>query len=257
MATTRRIRVIGIGPGDPDQVTIAAVRAMNDVDYFLVTDTARSDDPDPLVVARDELLARHLDHEARLVVADDPSRDRSADATRSASDTDRAISEWHAARTDAWERALLDHAGDVGVLAWGDPAFNDSAIRMLHAVLDRGRVEAELSVVPGISSLQLLAARHGIVLHEVGQPVHVTTGRRLHEAVAAGEDNIVVLLNRSFEPLADLGDWQIWWGANLGTAHEQLVTGRVSDVLPVIETARNTAKDAAGWAMDVFLLRRP
>ena len=190
-------------------------------------------------------------------MADDPSRDRSADATRSAADTDRAISEWHAARTDAWERALLDHDGDAGVLAWGDPAFYDSAIRMLRAVLDRGRVVAELDVVPGISSLQLLAARHRIVLHEVGQPVHVTTGRRLEEAVAAGEDNIAVLLNRSFESLADLGDWQIWWGANLGTTHEQLVAGRVADVIPSIAVARTAAKDAAGWVMDVFLLRRP
>ena len=139
---------------------------------------------------------------------------------------------------------------------WGDPAFYDSAVRVLDAVLERGRVDAELDVVPGISSLQVLAARHRIVLHDVGHPVHVTTGRRLQEAVDAGQDNIVVMLNRSLEALEGLGDWQIWWGANLGTPTEQLVAGRVADVLPDIETARTTAKDLADWVMDVYLLRR-
>jgi precorrin-6A synthase len=34
----RRIRVIGIGPGDPDQVTLEAVAAMHSVAYSLVAD---------------------------------------------------------------------------------------------------------------------------------------------------------------------------------------------------------------------------
>ena len=254
---TRHIRVIGIGSGGLDQVTVDAVRAMNAVDYFLVTDKRKKDGSlDPLVAARGEILARHLDHEPRLVVVDDPSRERSEDGTRTAAEYDRAVSEWHEARTAAWEQALLDSPGDVGFLVWGDPAFYDSAIRVLDAVLERGRVEAELDVVPGVSSLQVLAARHRIVLHDVGNPVHVTTGRRLQEAVDAGQDNIVVMLNRSLEPLEGLGDWQIWWGANLGTPSEQLVAGRVADVLPDIETARTTAKDLADWVMDVYLLRR-
>ena len=253
----RRVRIIGIGSGGLDQVTVEAVRAMNDVDYFLVTDKRKKDgSEDPLVAARGEILARHVEHEPVIVVVDDPERDRSSDGTRSASDYDRAVKDWHAARTDAWEQALLDHEGDAGVLVWGDPAFYDSAIRVLDAVLERGRVDAEIDVVPGISSLQVLAARHGIVLHEVGQPVHITTGRRLSEAVEAGHDNLVVMLNRSLDPLAELGDWQIWWAANLGTPHERLVSGRVRDVLPAIEAARDEAKQAAGWVMDVYLLRR-
>ncbi|MGI9085720.1 MAG: precorrin-6A synthase (deacetylating) [Aeromicrobium sp.] len=270
---TRRLYAIGIGSGGLDQVTAEAVRAMNEVDFFLVTDKRKKDgspggvtgpraaeSTDPLVTARGEILARHLDHEPVLVVVDDPERDRSADGTRSAADYDRAVGEWHEARTDAWERALLDHDGDAGFLVWGDPAFYDSAIRMLDRVIERGRVEAEIVVIPGISSLQVLAARHRIVLHEVGQPVHVTTGRRLLEAVEQGQDNIVVMLNRSLDELRSLSlskgpSWQIWWGANLGTGSEQLVHGNVAEVLPRIEAARDAAKDAAGWVMDVYLLR--
>jgi precorrin-6A synthase len=64
-----------------------------------------------------------------------------------------------------------------------------------------------------------------------------------------------VMLNRRLD-LDGLQDWSIWWGANLGTAHEELVAGRVGDVLPAVEAARDRAKAAAGWVMDVFLLRR-
>jgi len=247
----RRIRVIGIGSGGLDQLSVEAVRAMNEVDFFVVTDKVKKDgSPDPLVAARTELLDRHLDHEPTLVLVTDPERDRQP------SGYDAAISDWHEARANLWEKALLKNDGDAGFLVWGDPAFYDSTIRIIESVLERGKVRAEIDVVPGISSLQVLAARHHIVLHEVGLPVHVTTGRRLHEAVNSGQDNIVVMLNRSLEPLESLGEWQIWWGANLGTPTEQLVSGRVADVLPAIEAARAAVKESAGWVMDVYLLRR-
>ena len=247
----RRIRLIGIGSGGLDQVTVEAVRAMNDLDFFVVTDKVKKDgSPDPLVAARTELLDRHLDHEPTLVAVTDPERDRQP------ADYDAAISDWHEARADAWEKALLENDGDAGFLVWGDPAFYDSTIRIIERLLERGSVQAEIDVVPGISSLQVLAARHRIVLHDVGHPVHVTTGRRLLEAVDSGQDNIVVMLNRSLEPLESLGHWQIWWGANLGTPSEHLVAGRVADVLPDIEAARASVKESAGWVMDVLLLRR-
>jgi precorrin-6A synthase len=124
----------------------------------------------------------------------------------------------------------------------------------VQKVLARGAVDAEWDVVPGISSLQMLAARHRIVLHEVGQPIVVTTGRRLREAVASGADNILVMLNARLD-LDGLDDWHIWWGANLGTDDEWLVSGRVADVADQLLAARAEVKAEAGWVMDVYLLR--
>ena len=256
----RRVRLIGVGPGDPEQVTLEAVAAMRSVDFFVVSDKSRSAHgrsgmPDPLVNARERLLDRHLQRPPVIVRVEDPERERSAEKTDSVDSYERVVTTWHEARAAAYEQALLDHDGDAGFLVWGDPAFYDSTVRVLQRVAVRGNVEFAMDVIPGISSVQLLAARHRLVLHEVGQALHVTTGRRLREALEQGQDNIVVMLNRVIE-LDGLEDWTIWWGANLGTPSEELVAGRVGDVLTAIDEARERVRSAAGWVMDIFLLRR-
>ena len=256
----RRVRIIGVGPGDPDQVTLEAVQALRDVDYFVVTDkSGRGGMPDPLVNARERLLDRHLQAPPVIVRVDDPERERRPDRTATQEEYDAAVARWHEERQTAYEEALLSREGDAGFLVWGDPAFYDSTIRILQSLQERGRLDLELDVIPGISSIQLLAARHRIVLHEVGHALHVTSGRRLREALDQGQDNVVVMLNRVIElvgPEMDLSDWSIWWGANLGTDSEELVAGRVGDVLPQIDAARERVRAAAGWVMDIFLIRR-
>lgn len=253
----KRVRVIGVGPGDPDQVTVEALKAMRSVAFFVVSDkSGRGGMPDPLVEARGRLLDRHLGFEPVVVRIEDPARERSPERTGTQEEYAAVVEAWHEARSQAYEDALASHPGDAGFLVWGDPAFYDSTIRVLERVSARGRLELDVDVVPGISSVQLLAARHRIVLHEVGQPLHLTTGRKLREALDQGQDNIVVMLNRTID-LVGLDDWLIWWGGNLGTASEELVAGRVGDVLPAIEDARERARAAAGWVMDIYLLRRP
>jgi len=263
----RRGHVVGVGPGDPEQVTFEAVAALRSCACLVVSDKSATAGgtgmPDPLVAARGRLLERHLDVVPPVVRVVDPPRERRPEATATTGGYLAAVEDWHEARAAAYEEALVGHDGDAGFLVWGDPAFYDSTIRVLERVRRRGRVDLDVRVVPGVSSVQLLAARHRIVLHEVGEPLHVTTGRRLAEAVAAGQDNVVVMLNRTIaitgagSDRLDLSDWSIWWGANLGTASEELVSGRVGDVVDAIEAARVRAREAAGWVMDVFLVRRP
>ncbi|KAA1416770.1 precorrin-6A synthase (deacetylating) [Nocardioides humilatus] len=252
----RRIRIIGVGPGDPDMVTLEAVAAMRSVDFFLVTDksgTVKSGMPDPLVVARERLLDRHLDTPAVVVKVQDAPRERRAEFTGPDEDYRAAVQAWHDARVEKYVAALAEHPGDAGFLVWGDPAFYDSTIRVIDSL--RKRMDLEVDVIPGISSVQLLAARHQVVLHDVARPLHVTTARAVMEAVAAGQNNLVVMLNRVVD-LPGLEDWRIWWGGNLGTPEEELVAGRVGDVLGEIEAARERLRASSGWVMDIYLLRR-
>lgn len=243
---TRRVTLVGIGLGRPEHLTLEAVEALRSASVALVT-VKRADDP--LAQLRRQLVAHHAPG-LRVVEVVDPERDRTP------TDYERAVADWHEARAVAWERALVEHDGDAVVLVWGDPGFYDSTIRVVERVLARGGVTFEWSVLPGISALQLLAARHRVVLHEVGQPVHVTTERRLREAVAEGQRNVAVFLTSGTD-LTGLDGWQVWWGANLGDPSERLVAGRVADVASEVTRARADARAEAGWVMDLFLLRHP
>lgn len=73
----RKIHVIGIGAGDPDQLTLQAVRALRSTDVFFVLDKgeAKSD----LVGLRRHLLDTHVPEGTyRVVEVPDPDRDRTA-----------------------------------------------------------------------------------------------------------------------------------------------------------------------------------
>ena len=161
--TRRRLTLVGIGLGHPDHLTLEAVHALQSASVALVTVKRTGD---PLAAVRRDLLAHHAPR-LRVVEVVDPERDRSAASTSTTSGYEGVVGDWHEARAQAWEQALLEHPdGDVVVLVWGDPAFYDSTIRVVERVLARSAVAVDWSVLPGISALQLLAARHRVVLHE-------------------------------------------------------------------------------------------
>ncbi len=239
-----RVRILGIGMG-PQHVTAEVAEALRSVDFVLAS---RKREDDALLAVRQAVCDRYG---VALVAVPDPERDRDRDDP---ADYAGAVRDWHEARVAAYERILTDRDGIAAFLVWGDPSLYDSTIRVVEQLA--ARLPLEWDVLPGISAPQLLAARHRIVLHEVGRPVHVTTARRLREAIAAGQENLVVML--AGEPdLAGLDDWSIWWGANLGTDGEELVAGRVGDVLGTLGSARARARGAVGWTMEAFLLRAP
>ncbi|MGB3334908.1 MAG: precorrin-6A synthase (deacetylating) [Mycobacterium sp.] len=243
-----RVWILGVGMG-PQHVTAEVAEVLRTVDYVVASEKSSDDG---LLALRRTIVDTYAPSIPIVAVAD-PARDRSPGLTEPG--YAHAVADWHAARAQRYADVLRSRGGTAAFLVWGDPALYDSIIRIVERVKALG-VELDYDVLPGISAPQLLAARHRMVLHEVGRPVHITTGRRLAEAVAAGQDNIVAMLNPDSLDLSMVAEWTIWWGANLGTAGERLVTGRVCDVVEEITTARDAARAEAGWVMDVFLVRR-
>ncbi len=250
----RTVLVIGIGLGSPDQVTLEAVAALNRVDVFFGTEKGSA--ADELSMLRRALCDRHATARPhRFVNAPDPERDR---APRS---YQLAVADWTAARAEVYETMLeaeLAEGGCGGVLAWGDPAFYDSTLRVLDAVRAAGRLDLEVEVVPGVSSVQALAAAHRISLTRVGRPLTLTTGRRLVAGgYPTGVDDVVVMLDgdTAFARIEPEG-LTIYWGAYLGSPGQILVAGDLKAVREDILTARRDARDRRGWIMDTYLLRR-
>lgn len=250
---TRRLVLVGIGPGDPELVTAEATRVLNEVDYFLVADkTAQHPGTADLIAMREAICDRHVAGQWTIVAVPDPERDRNDPA-----DYAGAVRDWHEARAQAFEQALLEHPGDAAILVWGDPVLYDSAIRLAERIVERGVVDVTVEVVPGLSSVQLLAARYRLVLNVIGGAITITTGRRLLDD-AADHDNLVVMLDGALacRDLPDPAAWHIWWGANLGSPGEQLVAGRLPEVAGDIWERRSAVQADQGWVMDTYLLRR-
>jgi precorrin-6A synthase len=246
----RRLLVIGIGAGDPDHVTVQAIKAMNRVDVFFVLDKGAA--KDDLVRVRRQILDEHVHRRHRVVEIQDPPRDRRPTDYRA------AVDDWHERRAELYERVLrqeLDDDGCGAFLVWGDPSLYDSTLRIVERVLARGAVAFDYEVVPGITAVQALTARHRIVLNRVGEPVTITTGRRL-AGLPPGQDDVVVMLDGEEAFRGVEGDVDVWWGAYLGTPDELLRSGRLADVRDDISRTRAQARARKGWIMDTYLLRR-
>lgn len=250
----RRVRLIGIGPGGPEDLTVAAATALGELDLVLVADKDRG--VEDLAVLRTELCRRYGRPGLRVIEVPDPPRDRDP-ATDAAYDT--AVADWHAARAERYAAVLVEELAaeqTAGFLVWGDPALYDSTIRIVERITGGGLLEIDYDVLPGVSAVSMLAARHRLVLNRIGRAVTITTGRRLAVHIADGHDDLVVMLDGHLACAELTGDWDIWWGANLGTGDEELVAGALATALPQIRAARARAKAARGWVMDTYLLRR-
>ena len=247
--------MIGIGAGDPDQLTLQAVRALRSTDVFFVLDKggAKAD----LVRLRRDMLETHVPEGTyRIVEARDPERDRSAGGAAYSP----AVGDWRSARAGIYQRLIAEELGadeSGAFLVWGDPALYDSTLGILEEVLESGTVTFTYDVVPGISSVSSLVARHRTGLNRVARPVQITTGRRLAEGFPADADDVVVMLDahQAFRQYADQ-DIDIYWGAYLGTPDEILDSGPIAEAAPRIERLRAEARERKGWIMDTYLLRR-
>ena len=257
MHDTKRMReliVIGIGPGHPDQITVQAVAALNRAQVFFVV--GKGAEKGGLLAVREEILRRHIRNADgyRVVEIADPPRDRAA------ADYPGAVEDWHQARADRFAAAITEHLDEDGVgafLVWGDPALYDSALRVIDRIIARGDLEFEHSVIPGVMSVQALTSAHRMTLNRIGEPIHITTGRRLADGMPAELDSVVVMLDAGFAaaqlPEPDL---EVFWGAYLGTADEVLINGTLGDVAERITATKTELRQRHGWIMDTYLLRR-
>jgi precorrin-6A synthase len=254
----RTLRVIGVGPGDPRQVTIEAIDAMQGVDAFFLLDKESSRGnaavKHSLLGIRHQICERYIrSGAARFVAVDDPPRDPDP------VDYSAEVRRWHSARAARIERALaveIDDDGVAGILVWGDPALYDSTLRIVDEIRRRGQLELRVEVIPGVTSASALTAAHQILANRIGEPIHVTTGRRLADTPEGVAANQIVMLDGdcTFLRTADPTD-RIWWGAYLGTPDQILIAGTVGDVGEQIAQTRAEARERLGWIMDIYLLR--
>lgn len=134
---------VGMGPGDPEMVTVGALRALRGADRVFAPSVAID------VVGRAESIARQACPDVaveRLVVEMG------------------AAEAWFAAAADRLA-ACLDATERVAVMTLGDPNVYSTFSSLATAVRQR-RPATTVETVPGITAFQDLAARAGVVLLE-------------------------------------------------------------------------------------------
>lgn len=240
------LTLIGIGTGNPDHLTLQAIKAINSAEVILIPrkGAGKAD----LTELRRAILAEVLTNPAtRVVEFDLPVRDEAIP------DYLARVDDWHDRIAAVWA-AAIGPAASVAMLVWGDPSLYDSTLRIAARLLPPERVR----VIPGITSIQALTAAHGIALNEIGAPFVVTTGRRLRdEGFPAGVETALVMLDGecSFQSLDPTGI-SIWWGGYVGMKEQIILSGDLAETAPKIVKLRAEARAAHGWIMDIYLLRR-
>ena len=232
-----RLTGVGVGPGDPELVTVKGVRVLREADLVVVPVM------DPVEQGRAEATVRaHVDHDRieRLIFALD---DRGG-ATP--------------ARRDAWEAAadrvaeVLQDKASVAFATIGDPNVYSTFTYLADAV--RERVPGvEIATVPGITAMQDLAARSGTVLCEGTESLALlplTAGIEAFEEAITHFDSVVAYkggrqMAAIREVLTRHGRLdEAVFGAALGLPDEQL--GPVPEVAPYLSTviapARRTSR---------------
>jgi precorrin-2/cobalt-factor-2 C20-methyltransferase len=213
MSSSRLIGV-GVGPGDPELVTVKGVNALRAADVVVVPvmDTGEK--------GRAEATVLHYVPQDRIV--------RVVFALNERSD--------HARREAAWDAAgervagLLAAHACVAFATIGDPNVY-STFTYLAQTISELVPDAVVETVPGITAMQDLAARSGAVLTEGTEPltlVPVTAGSAVLKDALNGPGTVVAykfgrLAGEVAEALRETGRIEdAVWGSALGMEAESI-----------------------------------
>jgi precorrin-4/cobalt-precorrin-4 C11-methyltransferase len=155
----KRLIGVGVGPGDPELVTVKAVRVLREADVVLVPVLAA---PDPSGPGRAETIIRAY------VAADRVKRLEFA-LNDTGGVTPRRAAAWQAAAT-AVAAEFAAGAATVAFGTLGDPNLYSTFSYLAQTVRDLVP-EVTIETVAGITAMQDLASRAGISLAEGTEPV--------------------------------------------------------------------------------------
>ncbi|MFF6955876.1 precorrin-2 C(20)-methyltransferase [Streptomyces sp. NPDC008317] len=235
---------VGVGPGDPELVTVKGVNALRAAAVVVVPvlDTGER--------GRAEATVLHYVDAARIV--------RVVFALNERTDRARREAAWDAAGARVAE--LLREHGTVAFATIGDPNVY-STFTYLAQTVTESVAGVRIETVPGITAMQDLAARSGAVLTEGTEPltlVPVTAGAAVLRAALEGPGTVVAykfgrLAGEVATALRETGRTEgAVWGSSLGLPGEsirpakELAEGLRDGALPYLSTLIAPARRDGG-----------
>jgi precorrin-2/cobalt-factor-2 C20-methyltransferase len=215
-----RLVGVGVGPGDPELVTVKGVNALRAADVVVVPVMAAPDGKDGGEPGRAEATVLHYVPAEKVV--------RVVFALNERTDRARREAAWDAAGARVAE--LLGSHASVAFATIGDPNVYSTFTYLAQTIVELVPGVA-VETVPGITAMQDLAARSGAVLTEGTEPltlVPVTAGSTVLKEALAGPGTVVAYkFGRQAAEVAEalretgrIGD--AVWGSALGLPEESV-----------------------------------
>ena len=182
---------IGVGPGDPELLTVKAIKAIEQVDVLIAPKTEKKDGSVALTVAKP-----YLKKDVEIVYQVFPMVKGFAENS-----------------TDAWEAnkqeilALLKEGKNVAFLTIGDPMFYSTYIYVFRLLENEG---VEIKTIPGIPAFAAIGSQLGYPIVEGDDVLSIipatASPEKVEKAMQASDNVVLMKVYKNFEEVADMLD---------------------------------------------------
>jgi precorrin-2/cobalt-factor-2 C20-methyltransferase len=182
---------IGVGPGDPELLTVKAIKAIEQVDVLIAPKTEKKDGSVALTVAKP-----YLKKDVEIVYQVFPMVKGFAENS-----------------TDAWESnkqeilELLRAGKNVAFLTIGDPMFYSTYIYVFRLLENEG---VDIQTIPGIPAFAAIGSQLGYPIVEGDDVLSIipatASPEKVEKAMQAADNVVLMKVYKNFEDVADMLD---------------------------------------------------
>ena len=182
---------IGVGPGDPELLTVKAIKAIEQVDVLIAPKTEKKDGSVALTVAKP-----YLKKDVEIVYQVFPMVKGFAENS-----------------TDAWESnkqeilELLRAGKNVAFLTIGDPMFYSTYIYVFRLLENEG---VDIQTIPGIPAFAAIGSQLGYPIVEGDDVLSIipatASPEKVEKAMQAADNVVLMKVYKNFEEVADMLD---------------------------------------------------
>lgn len=181
---------IGVGPGDPELLTVKAINAIKAADVLIAPKTEKKEGSVALSIAKP-----YLRSDIEIVYQVFPMVKNFADST------------------DAWEAnkkeilSLLEQGKNVAFLTLGDPMFYSTYIYVYRLLKDE---DVKIVTIPGIPAFCAIGSQAGIPIVEGNDVLSIipatASPEKIEKAIANCDNAVLMKVYKNFPDIADVLD---------------------------------------------------